>query len=70
MTSRDWPRALASSLGIVVAPGCAAARSQDVVTIDVASPRTGAQAGYGRNNQNGAQTAIDDPARLCSPSFA
>lgn len=38
----------------------AAAQAQEVVKIGFASPLTGGQANYGKDNQNGAQLAIDD----------
>src|ERR1700704_5457449 len=46
---------------LAVAVGMAAAVSaQDVVKIGFASPLTGGQANYGKDNQNGAQMAIDE----------
>lgn len=51
---------LAAALGIVVALAAGAAQSQQVVKIGFASPLTGPQASYGKDNQNGAQLAIDD----------
>jgi branched-chain amino acid transport system substrate-binding protein len=48
----------ALSLGIALATG--AAQSQEVVKIGFASPLTGPQANYGKDNQNGAQMAIDE----------
>jgi branched-chain amino acid transport system substrate-binding protein len=53
-------RSLATSLGIALALASGAAQSQDVVTIGFASPLSGSQANYGKDNQNGAQMAIDD----------
>jgi branched-chain amino acid transport system substrate-binding protein len=38
----------------------AAAKAQEIVRIGFASPLTGAQAHYGKDNQNGARMAIDD----------
>jgi branched-chain amino acid transport system substrate-binding protein len=38
----------------------APSQAQDVVKIGFASPLTGAQANYGKDNQNGAQMAIDE----------
>jgi branched-chain amino acid transport system substrate-binding protein len=35
-------------------------QAQDVVRIGFASPLTGGQASYGKDNQNGAQMAIDE----------
>lgn len=54
-------RALLVGLGLF-ALGTAAAWAQapEVVRIGFASPLTGAQAHYGKDNQNGAQMAIDD----------
>ena len=51
---------LAITLGILVALATGAAQSQDVVKIGFASPLTGPQANYGKDNQNGAQMAIDE----------
>jgi branched-chain amino acid transport system substrate-binding protein len=48
--------ALATALAFAVAP----AHAQDVVKIGFASPLTGGQASYGKDNQNGAQLAIDE----------
>jgi branched-chain amino acid transport system substrate-binding protein len=47
---------LAAALAFAIAP----AQAQDVVRIGFASPLTGAQASYGKDNQNGAQMAIDE----------
>jgi branched-chain amino acid transport system substrate-binding protein len=47
---------LAVALAAVVLP----LRAQETVKIGFASPLTGAQANYGKDNQNGAQMAIDD----------
>jgi branched-chain amino acid transport system substrate-binding protein len=52
--------ALAGSLGIVIALAVGVAQAQQVVKIGFASPLTGPQANYGKDNQNGAQMAIDD----------
>src|SRR5215468_5775750 len=49
---------LASTLCFLLATG--AAQSQEVVKIGFASPLTGPQANYGKDNQNGAQMAIDE----------
>jgi branched-chain amino acid transport system substrate-binding protein len=46
-----------SFLAVLAAGG---AQSQEVVKIGFASPLTGPQANYGKDNQNGAQMAIDD----------
>lgn len=51
---------LAAALGILIALAAGAAQSQQVVKIGFASPLTGPQASYGKDNQNGAQLAIDD----------
>ena len=51
---------VAVTLGIFVALATGVARSQEVVKIGFASPLTGAQANYGKDNQNGAQMAIDE----------
>jgi len=48
------------ALGILFALATGTARSQDVVKIGFASPLTGPQANYGKDNQNGAQMAIDE----------
>ena len=52
-------------LGIASAVACtmalaASAGAQEVVKIGFASPLTGGQANYGKDNQNGAQMAIDE----------
>lgn len=51
---------LTAALGILIALAAGAAQSQEVVKIGFASPLTGPQANYGKDNQNGAQLAIDD----------
>src|SRR5947207_13912046 len=51
---------LAVTLGILVALATGAAQSQDAVKIGFASPLTGPQANCGKDNQNGAQMAIDE----------
>lgn len=51
---------LAAAFGILTALATGAAQAQDVVKIGFASPLTGPQANYGKDNQNGAQMAIDD----------
>lgn len=54
-------RALLVVLGLIVAgAGAVRAGAAEVVKIGFASPLTGAQAHYGKDNQNGAQMAIDD----------
>ena len=52
--------ALATALGMLMALVTGAAQSQHVVKIGFASPLTGPQANYGKDNQNGAQLAIDE----------
>lgn len=52
--------ALAGALGIAAALAASAAPAQEVVKIGFASPLTGPQANYGKDNQNGAQMAIDE----------
>ncbi|HKE38650.1 MAG TPA: branched-chain amino acid ABC transporter substrate-binding protein [Casimicrobiaceae bacterium] len=52
--------ALATALGMLMALVTGAAQSQQVVKIGFASPLTGPQANYGKDNQNGAQLAIDE----------
>ena len=47
-------------LGIAFAVFAGGAQSQQVVKIGFASPLTGPQANYGKDNQNGAQLAIDE----------
>ncbi len=47
-------------LGIVFALWTGSAESQQVVKIGFASPLSGSQANYGKDNQNGAQLAIDE----------
>ena len=49
-----------ATLGIVFALWTGSAESQEVVKIGFASPLSGSQANYGKDNQNGAQLAIDD----------
>ena len=48
------------TLGIVSALWTVSAESQEVVKIGFASPLSGSQANYGKDNQNGAQLAIDE----------
>jgi branched-chain amino acid transport system substrate-binding protein len=52
--------ALATALAMLMALVTGAAQSQQVVKIGFASPLTGPQANYGKDNQNGAQLAIDE----------
>ena len=51
---------LAITLGILITLATGVAQSQEVVKIGFASPLTGPQANYGKDNQNGAQLAIDE----------
>jgi branched-chain amino acid transport system substrate-binding protein len=51
---------LAIALGMLIALVTGAAPAQDVVKIGFASPLTGPQANYGKDNQNGAQMAVDE----------
>ena len=51
---------LAGLLGAALALGTGLAHAQEVVKIGFASPLTGPQANYGKDNQNGAQMAIDE----------
>jgi branched-chain amino acid transport system substrate-binding protein len=51
---------LAASLSVLFALNPGAVHSQEVIKIGFASPLSGAQANYGKDNQNGAQMAIDD----------
>ena len=52
--------ALVGCMGIVVALATAASQAQEIVKIGFASPLTGPQANYGKDNENGAQMAIDE----------
>lgn len=52
--------ALTTALSIALAIAAGIAQSQEVVKIGFASPLTGPQANYGKDNQNGAQMAIDE----------
>jgi len=52
--------ALANALSIALVFAAGVAQSQEVVKIGFASPLTGPQANYGKDNQNGAQMAIDE----------
>ena len=60
MTSSLRIRALTSALAITLALAGAPVDAQEVVKIGFASPLTGGQASYGKDNQNGAQMAIDE----------
>jgi branched-chain amino acid transport system substrate-binding protein len=53
-------RLLAGLLGAAIATATGWALAQEVVKIGFASPLTGPQANYGKDNQNGAQMAIDE----------
>ena len=54
-------RALLVAFGLaILGSGGAGAQAPEVVRIGFASPLTGAQAHYGKDNQNGARMAIDD----------
>lgn len=52
--------AVVTALSILIALAAGSAQSQEVVKIGFASPLTGPQANYGKDNQNGAQMAIDE----------
>jgi len=52
--------AVACSLGLAIALVAGSAQAQEIVKIGFASPLTGSQANYGKDNQNGAQMAIDE----------
>ena len=51
---------LTTALTFVLALAAGNVQSQEVVKIGFASPLTGPQANYGKDNQNGAQMAIDE----------
>jgi len=51
---------LRGALALVLVVAAAPLLAQDVVKIGFASPLTGGQASYGKDNQNGAQMAIDE----------
>ena len=51
---------LATALTFLLALAAGSVQSQEVVKIGFASPLTGPQANYGKDNQNGAQMAIDE----------
>jgi len=51
---------LATALTFPLALAAGSVQSQEVVKIGFASPLTGPQANYGKDNQNGAQMAIDE----------
>jgi len=51
---------LASAFTMLLGLATGAAQSQETVKIGFASPLTGPQANYGKDNQNGAQLAIDE----------
>jgi branched-chain amino acid transport system substrate-binding protein len=50
----------AATVGLAVAVSAPRLLAQEVVRIGFASPLTGGQANYGKDNQNGAQMAIDE----------
>src|SRR5206468_9958683 len=52
--------AFTSALATALVLGGTPSHAQDVVKIGFASPLTGGQASYGKDNQNGAQMAIDE----------
>ena len=60
MSSQRQISTLAITLGILIALATGAAQSQEAIKIGFASPLTGPQANYGKDNQNGAQMAIDE----------
>jgi branched-chain amino acid transport system substrate-binding protein len=60
MNSHLTLRTLTTALGFLLALAAGGVQSQEVVKIGFASPLTGPQANYGKDNQNGAQMAIDD----------
>ena len=49
-----------ATLTFLFALAAGSVQSQEVVKIGFASPLTGPQANYGKDNQNGAQMAIDE----------
>jgi branched-chain amino acid transport system substrate-binding protein len=49
-----------TALALAAMFACSPLSAQDVVKIGFASPLTGGQASYGKDNQNGAQMAIDE----------
>jgi branched-chain amino acid transport system substrate-binding protein len=51
---------LATAFGALLALSAGAVESQEVVRIGFASPLSGSQSNYGKDNQNGAQLAIDE----------
>jgi branched-chain amino acid transport system substrate-binding protein len=51
---------LATASAFLLALAAGSVQSQEVVKIGFASPLTGPQANYGKDNQNGAQMAIDE----------
>ncbi len=60
MNQQKRIRLLAGLLGAALATATGWALAQEVVKIGFASPLTGPQANYGKDNQNGAQMAIDE----------
>jgi branched-chain amino acid transport system substrate-binding protein len=53
-------KSLAAAVALALCASLVCAQQAETVKIGFASPLTGAQAHYGRDNQNGAQMAIDD----------
>src|SRR5499427_2597737 len=60
MNGRNNFRTAALVLSIAFTVFAGGAQAQQVVKIGFASPLTGPQANYGKDNQNGAQMAIDE----------
>ena len=60
MNSQRQFGALAIALAMSIALLTVAAQAQEIVKIGFASPLTGPQANYGKDNQNGAQMAVDE----------
>ena len=60
MNATHWILGFAGALVLATLIAAAPTQAQDVVKIGFASPLTGGQANYGKDNQNGAQLAIDD----------
>ena len=59
-SSRITAFVVAAVLGLAGAVSVPVVHAQDVVRIGFASPLTGGQANYGKDNQNGTQMAIDE----------
>jgi branched-chain amino acid transport system substrate-binding protein len=60
MNRTDRVLAFTTAVALAAVVAAVPARAQEVVKIGFASPLTGGQANYGKDNQNGAQLAIDD----------